>query len=119
MNALNNLIPLRNTWSGAILMELSLWLLEVSLTFTSSNVYLFSGVAYSAGCENAVSILKQLIDVLDYPSVGSKNSFPLIVVSVLPYCLNTFEAVTNVGSEAARNIANVSVFLMDLNHLNV
>lgn len=67
------------------------------------------GVTFTSGCENAISILRQAINLLEYPSVGSTTSFPLIVIAVLPYCLIHFDSPTEIGNEAARNIANVSV----------
>ncbi|KAI6214573.1 hypothetical protein M3Y94_00284400 [Aphelenchoides besseyi] len=39
------------------------------------------GVIYSYGCENAVSVLRQLIDQLNYTTIGSFSSFPLIYCS--------------------------------------
>ncbi|KAI6200883.1 Protein furry-like protein-like [Aphelenchoides besseyi] len=65
------------------------------------------GVIYSYGCENAVSVLRQLIDQLNYTTIGSFSSFPLIVIAVLPYFLHTFDSLSTVGVETAKNIANM------------
>lgn len=67
------------------------------------------GVTFASGCESAISVLRQSINLLEYPSIGSPSSFPLIVIAVLPYCLVHFGAPTEIGKEVARVIANVNL----------
>jgi hypothetical protein len=70
------------------------------------------GIAFPSSCENAISILRQSIDLLDYSSIGSSSSFPLIVIAVLPYCLIHFDAPTEIGKETARSIAHYCVKML-------